>query len=145
RPRGELGYDGARALTQNITARTPAHPVAAQSSYAGYEAPPEPVKRRLPAAAPVSSAVQSLIEDFQTIGAEISNLVVDVVQTSEKPVPIAYLADRAQKILGHAKTLGTNWAGSGGFLNFLNQTLPDNLKLTDKPPHFVYDPKRHRT
>jgi len=41
-------------------------------------------------------------------------------------------------------TLGTNWAGSGGFLNFLNNTLPDGIKLTDKPPHFVYDAKRHR-
>ncbi len=84
------------------------------------------------------------MEDFQAIGSEILSLVIDVVQSSEKPVPIAYLADRAQKILGHAKTLGTNWAGSGGFLNFLNSTLPEGTKLTDKPPHFVYDPKRHR-
>jgi hypothetical protein len=146
RPRGELSYEGARPLTQSITARSPAHPVAAQSGFAGFEAPPEPLRRRLPAAAaPASSAVQSLIEDFQAIGAEIRTLVIEVVQTSEKPVPIAYLADRAQKILGHAKTLGTNWAGTGGFLNFLNNTLPDSLRLTDKPPHFVYDPKRHRT
>ncbi|MGO8951787.1 MAG: NYN domain-containing protein [Rhodomicrobium sp.] len=144
KPRGELGYDGARALTQSVTARTPAHPIASQSGHSGYSAPPEPLKRRLPAA-PASSAVQSLMEDFQAIGAEILSLVVDVVQSSEKPVPIAYLADRAQKILGHAKTLGTNWAGSGGFLNFLNNTLPDGIKLTDKPPHFVYDAKRHRT
>jgi hypothetical protein len=145
RPRAELGYENSRALTQSITARTPAHPVAAQSGYAGYEASPDPLKRRVaPAPAPASPAVQSLMEDFQAIGAEISNLVIDVVQTSEKPVPIAYLADRAQKILGHAKTLGTNWAGSGGFLNFLNTTLPESLKLTDKPPHFVFDPKRHR-
>ena len=43
-----------------------------------------------------------------------------------------------------AKTLGTNWAGSGGFLNFLNSTLPDSVMITDKPPHFVYDPRRHR-
>ena len=85
------------------------------------------------------------MDDFQAIGAEILGLVIDVVQSSEKPVPIAYLADRAQKILGHAKTLGTNWAGSGGFLNFLNATLPEGIKLTDKPPHFVYDPRRHRT
>jgi hypothetical protein len=88
--------------------------------------------------------VQSLIEDFQAIGAEILDLVIDVVRSSEKPVPIAYLADRAQKILGHAKTLGTNWAGSGGFLNFLNKTLPEGIKLTDTPPHFVYDATRHR-
>lgn len=26
----------------------------------------------------------------------------------------------------------------------MSQNLPGHLKLTDKPPHFVYDPKRHR-
>jgi hypothetical protein len=67
-----------------------------------------------------------------------------VLQASEKPVPLAYLADRAQKALGHAKTIGTNWAGSGGFLNFLSQNLPEPFRLTEKPPYFVYDPARHR-
>jgi hypothetical protein len=146
--RPSLGYDGAKALTQSVTQRAPAYPVAAQpghsplgNSFGAYDEAP---KRRPAAAAAPSSAVQSLMDDFQSIGAEILGLVIDVVQTSEKPVPIAYLADRAQKILGHAKTLGTNWAGSGGFLNFLNSTLPENIRLTDKPPHFVYDPRRHR-
>ncbi len=146
-PRASLGYDGAKALTQSVTQRAPAYPVAAQPSQDGYGngygAYDEAPKRRAAASAP-SSAVQSLMDDFQAIGSEILGLVIDVVQSSEKPVPIAYLADRAQKILGHAKTLGTNWAGSGGFLNFLNATLPESIKLTDKPPHFVYDPKRHR-
>jgi hypothetical protein len=90
------------------------------------------------------AAIQSLIEDFKVIGDEILALVRDVVENSEKPVPLAYLADRAQKTLGHPKTIGTNWAGSGGFLNFLTQNLPVHLTLTDKPPHFVYDPQRHR-
>ena len=145
RPRGALGYDAPKALTQSITPRTPAYPVSQQGytgQGGGYGAFQEAPKRRLPAGPP-SSAVQSLMEDFRAIGSEILSLVVDVVQSSEKPVPIAYLADRAQKILGHAKTLGTNWAGSGGFLAFLNTTLPEGIKLTDKPPHFVYDPKRH--
>ncbi len=144
KPRGELGYDGTRALTQSVPQRSPAHPIAAQPNYGSYNPCPEPFMRRWPSA-PASPAVQSLIEDFQVIGAEILDLVIDVVQSSEKPVPIAYLADRAQKILGHAKTLGTNWAGSGGFLNFLNTTLPEGIKITDKPPHFVYDARRHRT
>ena len=148
--RASLGYEGAnaKALTQSITQRAPAYPVQAQptqsplgNAFGAYEEAP---KRRAAAVAAPSSAVQSLMDDFQAIGAEILGLVIDVVQASEKPVPIAYLADRAQKILGHAKTLGTNWAGSGGFLNFLNATLPEPIKLTDKPPHFVYDPKRHR-
>lgn len=136
KPRAELGYSGARNLL-----RSP--PAPAQVEFAGYGAPPEHApKRRAPP--PVNAAVQSLIEDFQSIGSEILNLVVEVVRSSEKPVPIAYLADRSQKILGHAKTIGTNWAGSGGFLNFLTNTLPDGIKLTEKPPHYVYDPKRHR-
>ncbi len=153
-PRAELGYDGPRTYSQSVAAQPvisalpvppPPPPAPAQADVAhAYGMPPqEPPKRRLPSAH-ANSAVQSLIEDFQSIGAEILNHVVEVVRSSEKPVPIAYLADRAQKILGHAKTLGTNWAGSGGFLNFLSATLPDDIRLTDKPPHFVYDPKRHR-
>lgn len=133
KPRGELGYGGARGLMQ---------PSLPGNSYGGLSAAAEPARRRLPATA--GTAVQSLIEDFQAIGSEILDLVIDVVRSSEKPVPIAYLADRAQKILGHAKTLGTNWAGSGGFLNFLTNTLPEGVKLTEKAPHFVYDPQRHR-
>jgi hypothetical protein len=167
--RPELSYDGARTYSQREIAPPqtlhalppysppapaqayPAPPPAqvypesapAQSEYMpAYAQPQEPAKRR--PAGHANSAVQSLIEDFQAIGQEILNLVLEVVRTSEKPVPIAYLADRAQKILGHAKTLGTNWAGSGGFLNFLNATLPEGIRLTDKAPHFVYDPKRHR-
>ncbi len=158
-PRGEISYDGAGSYGQSIpppqqlqalpplsapTHPAPSHSTPMHADYApAYALPQEPAKRRLPSAH-ANSAVQSLIEDFQAIGQEILNLVLEVVRTSEKPVPIAYLADRAQKILGHAKTLGTNWAGSGGFLNFLNATLPDGVRLTDKAPHFVYDPKRHR-
>jgi hypothetical protein len=93
---------------------------------------------------PGDAAIQSLIEDFRVIGAEILDLVLDVVENSEKPVPLAYLADRAQKTLGHPKTIGTNWAGSGGFLNFLTQNLPETLRLSEKPPHFVYNPTKHR-
>ncbi len=144
RGRNELGYD---APPRSYAAVTKVGNGIAQAEYAGGYArlpdpPPPPASRRLPA--PVNPAVQSLMEDFQSIGAEILGLVIEVVRSSEKPVPIAYLADRAQKILGHAKTLGTNWAGSGGFLNFLTSALPNTIRLSEKPPHFVYDPARHR-
>jgi hypothetical protein len=99
--------------------------------------------KRRPAAS-ADAAIQSLIDDFKAIGSEILELALDVVENSEKPVPLAYLADRAQKTLGHAKTIGTNWAGSGGFLNFLTQNLPENMRLSEKPPHFVYNPTKHR-
>ncbi len=149
-PRAELSYDGRRSHGQHIPsppalqALPPQHPAPSPADYApAFAMPQEPAKRRLPPSH-ANSAVQSLIEDFQAIGQEILDLVLEVVRSSEKPVPIAYLADRAQKILGHAKTLGTNWAGSGGFLNYLTATLPEGILVTDKPPHFVYDPKRHR-
>ena len=105
---------------------------------------PTRITKRKPAGGTSEAAIQSLIEDFKVIGDEILGLVVDVVENSEKPVPLAYLADRAQKTLGHPKTIGTNWAGSGGFLNFLTQNLPETLRLSEKPPHFVYNPDRHR-
>jgi len=87
--------------------------------------------------------IRALMDDFRQIGAEILDLVVKAVREAEKPVPIAYLANRAMKELGHAKTVGTNWAGCGGFRNFLSHSLPDHLRLTDAPPHCVYDPSRH--
>ncbi|HKJ62877.1 MAG TPA: NYN domain-containing protein, partial [Hyphomicrobiales bacterium] len=61
-----------------------------------------PPKRRH-AAGSSEAAIQSLIDDFKVIGDEILELVHDVVENSEKPVPLAYLADRAQKSLGHPK------------------------------------------
>jgi len=87
--------------------------------------------------------IRALMDDFHEIGAEILGLVVQAVREAEKPVPIAYLANRAMKELGHAKTVGTNWAGCGGFLNFLSRNLPDHLRLSEAPPHSVYDPVRH--
>jgi len=126
----EFAGAGARGLS---------HPGRGQAQIAGAGA--DTARPRLPAA---NSAVQSLIEDFRAVGSEIIALVVETVRASDRPVPIAFLADRAQKMLGHAKTIGTNWAGTGGFLTFLNNTLPEPLRLSDRPPHFVYDPTRHR-
>ena len=128
----------------------PAPPARNTPSLPPRSAPPpmpalaEPTPKRKPVGNTSEAAIQSLIDDFKVIGDEILDLVRDVVENSEKPVPLAYLADRAQKTLGHPKTIGTNWAGSGGFLNFLSQNLPSHLRLTEKPPHFVYDPQRHR-
>jgi hypothetical protein len=125
------------APSQLSTAQQAAAPIAAAVANATR-------KRRASGGAGGDAAIQSLIDDFKVIGSEILELVMDVVDNSEKPVPLAYLADRAQKALGHPKTIGTNWAGSGGFLNFLQQNLPSMLRLSDKPPHFVYNPAKHR-
>lgn len=146
-PEGQLTSDHANAfaLEQQQMASKPriaATPPLRQLAPAAPAS--EPVAKRKPQGGASEAAIQSLIEDFKVIGDEILGLVVDVVENSEKPVPLAYLADRAQKTLGHPKTIGTNWAGSGGFLNFLTQNLPETMRLSEKPPHFVYNPDRHR-
>ncbi|MFW6024128.1 MAG: NYN domain-containing protein [Dichotomicrobium sp.] len=126
-----LGYDDSGAMTAELSpgAREPA---AAQRGARGETAHAE------------EPTIRALMDDFRHIGSEILNLVVQAVAEAQKPVPIAYLANRAMKELGHAKTVGTNWAGCGGFLNFLSQNLPDQLRLTEAPPHCVYDPARHQ-
>ncbi len=137
---------GAAALGHYPAAQTesakPPSALPARQSAPALTAGPSPKRR--PSSGSSEAAIQSLIDDFKVIGEEILDLVQDVVENSEKPVPLAYLADRAQKSLGHPKTIGTNWAGSGGFLNFLSQNLHSHFRLTEKPPHFVYDPQRHR-
>lgn len=116
----------------------------AHSPAPALQAPPSADQAKRRKFAPGEGAVQSLIDDFKAIGQEITQLVVDIVEKSQKPVPLAFLADRAQKMIGQPKTVGTNWAGSGGFLNFLQQNLPPHLKISDKPPQVVYNPAKHK-
>jgi hypothetical protein len=71
--------------------------------------------------------------------------VVSTVQASPQPVPLEVLADRAVRAVGHERTIGTGWAGAGGFRELLLQALPDGLKLTDNPPYLVLDTRRHIT
>jgi hypothetical protein len=71
--------------------------------------------------------------------------VVATVQASSTPVPLEVLADRAVRAVGHERTIGTGWAGAGGFRELLLQALPDGLKLTENPPYLVLDTRRHIT
>ncbi|MFM9846864.1 MAG: NYN domain-containing protein [Hyphomicrobiaceae bacterium] len=71
--------------------------------------------------------------------------VVATVQASPQPVPLEVLADRAVRAVGHERTIGTGWAGAGGFRELLLQALPDGLKLTENPPYLVLDTRRHIT
>lgn len=69
--------------------------------------------------------------------------VVTAVQASSTPVPLEVLADRAVRTIGHDRTIGTSWAGAGGFRELLAQALPEGLRLTDQAPYLVIDTKRH--
>ncbi len=74
---------------------------------------------------------------------EIIAEVISSVRSAASPVPLEALADRALRVLGHEKTVNTSWAGAGSFRELLRQSLPTEIQLTDQPPYFAYDPKRH--
>jgi hypothetical protein len=73
---------------------------------------------------------------------EIVDEVVKVVLEASTPQPLEVLAERVNRVLGHEKTVGTNWAGAGSFRELLLATLPENVKLTEQAPYFAYDVAR---
>ncbi|PPC82469.1 MAG: NYN domain-containing protein [Hyphomicrobium sp.] len=71
--------------------------------------------------------------------------VVQFVRTAPQAVPLETLADRAVRIVGRDKTVGTNWGGFGTFRDLLLSDLPDDIHLSDTPPYTVFDANRHIT
>ncbi len=69
--------------------------------------------------------------------------VVAAVRAANAPVPLEVLADRAVRSIGHDRTIGTSWAGAGGFRELLLQGLPQGLRLSGEPPYVVIDLQRH--
>jgi hypothetical protein len=86
----------------------------------------------------ISAAAQE-----ETARRDIIAEVVAAVETAPAPVPLEVLADRAVRAVGHERTIGTGWAGAGGFRELLAQALPDGLRMTDQAPYLVVDVKRH--
>ncbi len=70
----------------------------------------------------------------QAIIAEIA----DIVRSAEGPVPLETLADRAQRALGHERTIGSGWAGYGSFRSFLEENLPADIRLTNRAPYLAF-------
>lgn len=70
---------------------------------------------------------------------QIMNEVVSAVRAAGQPVPLEALADRAVRILGHDKTVGSGWGGVGNFRELIAKGLPAEIRLSDEPPYYVFD------
>ncbi|MGE0699967.1 MAG: NYN domain-containing protein [Hyphomicrobiaceae bacterium] len=81
--------------------------------------------------------------DIEANRRSIIDEVVTAVRTSGTPVPLEVLADRAVRAIGHDRTIGTGWAGAGGFRELLAQGLPAGIRLSGEPPYVVIDTQRH--
>lgn len=99
-------------------------------------AEPQQVEQRPEAAALPSGA------SLEAVRREILAEVVSVVRATNHPVPLEALADRAVRNLGYDKTVGSAWGGVGGFRDLLAKGLPEDIRLNDQPPYYVYDATR---
>jgi NYN domain-containing protein len=79
---------------------------------------------------------------IESVRREILAEVANAVRAADQPVPLEALADRCVRILGHDKTAGSAWGGTGSFRDLLARGLPEDIRLTGNPPYFVYDAKR---
>lgn len=85
-------------------------------------------------------AAQLRIEDLRQM---IMGEVVAGIRAASGPVPLEALADRAIRAVGHERTVGTAWAGTGSFRELMRIGLPADLRLTEQPPFYAFDPARH--
>jgi hypothetical protein len=69
--------------------------------------------------------------------------VVEFVRSAPQAVPLETLADRAVRVIGRDKTVGTNWGGYGSFRDLLLADLPEDIHLSDTAPYTVFDGNRH--
>ena len=65
------------------------------------------------------------------------------VRVAPQAVPLETLADRAVRVVGRDKTVGTNWGGYGSFRDLLLADLPEDIHLSDTAPYTVFDGNRH--
>ncbi len=93
----------------------------------------------LQASGPVAPT-QHRIEELRHL---IMSEVVAGIRAASGPVPLEALADRALRAIGHERTIGTAWAGSGSFRELVRACLPTDLKLSDTPPYYAFEPQRH--
>jgi hypothetical protein len=91
--------------------------------------------RAEPQALPSAASIEALRTE---ILAEVATLV----RAADAPVPLEALADRCVRVLGHGKTVGAAWGGTGSFRDLLTRGLPEDIRLTAQPPYFVYDATR---
>lgn len=104
------------------------------------------LESRLPAEAePNSAATPARLPsaaDLDTSRKEIVAEVVAGVRAARQPVPLEALADRAVRTLGHERTVGSAWGGTGSFRDLLLRSLPEEIRISEQPPYYVFDASR---
>lgn len=93
-------------------------------------------------AEPAPAALPRTPADMSGLRREIVAEIATLVRGSSQPMPLEALADKAVRLVGHDKTVGTGWAGMGGFRDLLVSYLPDDLRISEQPPFVVFEVAR---
>ena len=96
-----------------------------------------------PSAIAIAAAATKPVIDLDAARKAIVSEVVMFVRQAPQAVPLETLADRAVRVVGRERTIGSNWAGYGQFRDLLLASLPDDIHLSDTPPYTVFDASRH--
>ncbi|HVZ06092.1 NYN domain-containing protein [Hyphomicrobium sp.] len=91
----------------------------------------------------ISAQTSTPVIDVEAARKSILTEVVDFVRGAPQAVPLETLADRAVRVIGRDKTIGTNWGGYGSFRDLLLADLPEDIHLSDTAPYTVFDGNRH--
>ena len=140
----ELVTAGQAAAEGGDVPTTAAEPVALpepEPAAASSASAPEPGP-----AAPAAGSARAGRRDEQTVSASspgslaARRAVLQRVRSADRPVPTGAVAQAAQK--ADPTLPSTRWAGTGGFLPWLSQAVPE-LGVAARPsPGYVWDPKR---
>jgi hypothetical protein len=101
---------------------------------------PVPVSPVPASPVPRTATAQLRIEDLRQM---VMSEVVAGIRAASGPVPLEALADRAIRALGHERTVGTAWAGTGSFRELMRIALPSDFAMTEQAPYYAYDQQRH--
>ncbi|MDX2258601.1 MAG: NYN domain-containing protein, partial [Hyphomicrobiaceae bacterium] len=96
----------------------------------------------LPAPSARAEKVLPSPEQLAAARTDILGEVLAAVASANQPVPLEALADRAVRVLGHDRTVGTGWGGAGSFRDLLLRGLPAGLRLSEAAPYYVIDTAR---
>jgi len=80
--------------------------------------------------------------DMTALRRELIAEITALVKSAGQPVPLEALADRLVRQLGHEKTAGTGWGGTGGFRDLLASHLPEEYRMSGQPPFVVFEVAR---
>lgn len=132
------------AEPQRLEAAAPA-PLVTQAPSMAQAQVAEPVQVREQQTAPTlqapvaPAAALPTVQQLDAARREIVAEVVATVKAAGQPLPLEVLADRAIRVLGHDRTIGTAWGGAGNFRELIQRALPEPFRVSTEQPYLVYE------